>query len=472
MKIIPEEITEALNQSYGFILQIKGIAGTGKSTLALELLSKVQNPIYISTRITPQLLYKQFPWIKEFLPEDNILDATAFELSKTPIIDETNFFKMLKLQNLPDFIKILSSKINTISSGEGTIVIDSWDAIAILSEASWGKKNSMLANYVLELVRQKGLNLILIEETEKESYLDYLGDGIIHLQKSLFQDNRRVRNLLLHKLRGIEVTQPSYIFTLHKGRFTTFLPTSPANFIPPTKVLPTPDTLPRISSGISDLDRILNGGYLPGNIILQEQQPYLSPANRLFLVILTLQFLSKQRAVIGLPPPGRDYSFEIEFVNNLIGREAVKRCFRIIELKEMKTTDYPFTIQIQPTSWFDYFNQIIKASEDLKSFSPNQPYLFVIDINYPIFSSSKKELQLYTTRMINLLRKSGHIFYLTTDSRNPFLDHLKLEADSHFILSQIDGKFIFYGNKPRTNLFAMDFKTEEGVLSIDLIPIV
>ncbi|NVM28812.1 MAG: hypothetical protein HWN65_08210 [Candidatus Helarchaeota archaeon] len=472
MKIIPKEITEALNQSYGFILQIKGIAGTGKSTLALELLSKLKNPVYISTRITPQLLYKQFPWIKEFLPEDNILDATAFELTKTPLIDEASFFKMLKMQNLPDFIKILSSKINTLPSGEGTIVIDSWDAIAILSEVSWGKKNSMLANYVLELVRQKGLNLILIEETEKESYLDYLGDGIIHLQKSLFKGNRRVRNLLLHKLRGIEITQSSYLFTLNNGKFTTFSPTRRYDFIAPTKVIPNPDNPPRISSGIPDLDQLLNGGYVSGNIILHEVQPYLAYANGWFLAHLVIQFLSQERATIGVPPTGRDHTYELNYVQNLVGPTIFKKCFRLIEPLNDKPTGPSYVIQIKPSSSLDYFEQIIQSAEDLKKHSPNQPYLFVIDVNQPAYIYDLKELQQNTTRIINLLRKAGHIFYLTADSGNPYIDNLKQEVDAHFIISQIDGKIVYYGNNPQTNLFAMDFEAKDGVASIDLVPIV
>ncbi|MHA1454333.1 MAG: gas vesicle protein GvpD P-loop domain-containing protein, partial [Promethearchaeota archaeon] len=74
---IPIDVYESLNQrEIGFSLLIKGAAGTGKTTLALSLLSIISDaiPIYISTRVAPQSLYVQFPWIQEILNEENILD--------------------------------------------------------------------------------------------------------------------------------------------------------------------------------------------------------------------------------------------------------------------------------------------------------------------------------------------------------------------------------------------------------------
>ena len=56
-----------------------------------------------------------------------------------------------------------------MKSESGTIVIDSWNAIISLAEASWNKSLDILTNYILELIREKNFNLILIEETEQET---------------------------------------------------------------------------------------------------------------------------------------------------------------------------------------------------------------------------------------------------------------------------------------------------------------
>lgn len=48
--------------------------------MTLEILnnmSKFGSVLYISTRISPKLLYEKFPWLKSELPEGCVVDARA-----------------------------------------------------------------------------------------------------------------------------------------------------------------------------------------------------------------------------------------------------------------------------------------------------------------------------------------------------------------------------------------------------------
>ena len=64
---IPNDLVNFLKQDT-YSLIIKGYAGTGKTTLALTILSEMQiktNCLYISTRISPDQLFQYYPWLEE-----------------------------------------------------------------------------------------------------------------------------------------------------------------------------------------------------------------------------------------------------------------------------------------------------------------------------------------------------------------------------------------------------------------------
>jgi KaiC/GvpD/RAD55 family RecA-like ATPase len=61
VKGIPEEIKDFLNREGGSSIFLKGSAGTGKTTLALELMEDMAEPdkaFYLSTRVSDENLYK------------------------------------------------------------------------------------------------------------------------------------------------------------------------------------------------------------------------------------------------------------------------------------------------------------------------------------------------------------------------------------------------------------------------------
>ncbi|MCG7841462.1 MAG: ATP-binding protein, partial [Methanomassiliicoccales archaeon] len=75
---IPSEIIDFLLSPGGHSLLIKGEAGTGKTTLALQLievLSDQQPEYYLSTRVSDVALYNQFPWLKERVRNNQLLRA-------------------------------------------------------------------------------------------------------------------------------------------------------------------------------------------------------------------------------------------------------------------------------------------------------------------------------------------------------------------------------------------------------------
>ena len=64
---VPPEIIDFINGNWGKSLIIKGSPGSGKTTLALEIMSyamRKNGAIYFSTRQGDQSLYHQLPFLK------------------------------------------------------------------------------------------------------------------------------------------------------------------------------------------------------------------------------------------------------------------------------------------------------------------------------------------------------------------------------------------------------------------------
>src|SRR5512136_2981673 len=80
---IPREIKDFFTVESGQTLLVKGLPGTGKTTLALEIMNSLcreHNGMYISTRIDPRRLYATNPWVEEFVPPRNVINATQTRL--------------------------------------------------------------------------------------------------------------------------------------------------------------------------------------------------------------------------------------------------------------------------------------------------------------------------------------------------------------------------------------------------------
>lgn len=215
---IPPEIFEAFQQkSVGYSLLIKGVAGAGKTTLALTLLSIFEDyePIYISSRVAPQSIYSQFPWIQKKLKETNIIDATRTYL---PPVDDvkalkTHLLRTIRFNDVPEFLKIIYDKID--EEQNSIVVIDSWDAI--IGQIN-GDKASEWETILTEFVRQMKVKLILVNESVQPSYLDYIVDGILELKDGAI-DERVFRTMGVNKIRGVLRRQKEYGFTLHNNEF-------------------------------------------------------------------------------------------------------------------------------------------------------------------------------------------------------------------------------------------------------------
>jgi KaiC/GvpD/RAD55 family RecA-like ATPase len=158
-------------------------------------------------------LYEHFPWIKEQIPIENVVDAT-----KNIIPKKVDFTYVIDYSSLPDFLKGLYSITHRVSQQQTPlIVVDSIDALAANVKMPVEEVCSMLVNFAENMQSQ----IIFVTERHGTSMIDYMVDGVIRLERK-FIKNRLVRKMTIEKLRGVEIGNPVYYFTLQNGKFQYF----------------------------------------------------------------------------------------------------------------------------------------------------------------------------------------------------------------------------------------------------------
>ena len=194
-KSIPTEIINLLEEG-GHSLQIKGPAGTGKTTLALVIakdISSKGNAIYLSTRVSSEQILTQFPWVRDFLEEQNILDAKRCYI--------TSYIRRSgrEYTDQPEFLKTINEKIQTSKRRPVTIIIDSLEALK--TNLNISKAESTLETILLELGEKTVTNMLFVSEISGENILDYLVDGLVKLEREII-NGRLVRKMYLEKMRA------------------------------------------------------------------------------------------------------------------------------------------------------------------------------------------------------------------------------------------------------------------------------
>ncbi len=231
----------------GNVLLIQGAPGTGKTTLALEVLNAMNNSrkIYASSRVSPVKLRIQSPWI------DEVIDSMSGRSSKASWNDEFHDLRGSDTDSV--FSKIVRLKQ---SKQRSVLVVDSWEG-ALRNATPEGRR--MLESAVMSELDQTKVSVVLVSEEERADKLGYLVDGVVTLVQDEL-DGRRIRSMGIDKLRGFRVPNQHIPFSLEKGRFT-FLDTEyengpPAILRSPEKV---PHTATHYSTGSEELDRMLGG---------------------------------------------------------------------------------------------------------------------------------------------------------------------------------------------------------------------
>jgi len=429
---IPREIKDFFQVESGQTLLIKGLPGTGKTTLALEIMSNLceeRNGMYISTRIDPRRLYATNPWVKEVVPPKNVVNATQTKLLeslKGMGKDLSNYYAVL------DFFKVFFDEAEEMDNP--MIIIDSWDAVLNYTAHLIGNARSSFEQNICEFARDLDTHLIFVSEFASIMPLDYIVDGVVSMEQFRLPGyaegsmrTRYVRQIKLDKLRGVEIGQKTYTVTLHNGRFRFFEPYrehKDARIGSDGVRIPDPKD-DRISTGIPDLD-LVTGGLKYGSCNVLEIDHGVGKRYYQILTALASNAIKNGRGVFILPSIGYQLSSRDIFVpTNVIVSQPVGE---------------------DPVTWGEELQEKWNALRE----RTGRPILNIIGLDSIEFAFGYRAALNLANLMIRNWKETNDINVLVVKSGQESMNMVIHTADTYLLVNELNGGLCLYGIIPRT----------------------
>ena len=495
---IPREVIDFFNQPGGHSLIVKGPAGTGKTTFALQLteeLGEVAASHYLSSRVSDESLYNQFPWLRERLKpailqtapadaksaskvprtaldqlegkieagEESTEEESAKSLAGADVKD--GYIEMSIGFDLPE-IEAAYDFVDRSLPKRSLVLIDSIDALA----EHYGLAASKLINVLQrDLVEGSKQNVVYVLEGSGETRLDYLGDGVLSLA-STEHEGRQLRVMTIEKLRGQQVGQHKYLYTLDGGRLEAFEVKEPRKGASPRLWKPVSDPSKGVvSTGSRGLDGII-GGFMRGRVGAF-QISNLVPADYVdwLRTAVVCNFVAQGRGVAHVPPRKGSAEFLRELVSPHLAPNAFETHVQVFE---------PVTLGSGEVSKNALHMEGTNVDNDLKWSNVEyhlprsaRPFLalFAFDTLESVYGDKVLELM---SGVLGAIRRSGDTFVGFVTPQSVSGAKLMNLASTVVHVESLNGCVVLYGEKPYTGLFAVSWDWSGGSPEMVLRPIV
>ncbi|MEM2943292.1 MAG: gas vesicle protein GvpD P-loop domain-containing protein [Methanomassiliicoccales archaeon] len=483
---LPSEILAFLAEKGGRSMILRGNAGTGKTTLALQLVEELraeEKCFYLSTRVSDASLISQFPWLKEKILEGSIALYAAHHakeghgkttsdengsdrvtLESAGISEISKKHVVLKIGNDLEEVEILRDIINRYEKEKVLIIIDSIDALA----QRYGKTCADLITTIQsDFVECRGVSVLFVLESA-DTQLDYLADGVV-LLKLLDYRMRRIREIEIKKLRGFEIEHTHCLFSLSGGRVRTFGTAYYFDLSERIKWKSIKDSNGLISFGIGDMDRLLGGGVEKGSIVLIEFGYGIPTSVSLAIEkALVFNFVSQGRGVIWMPMRKASAETLRNRLSTSVGEVEFDEHVRIPEKATHINTLQKYLLPIEgesaahDLSWQNLTYALQTSSMPLLS-------LMGFDTLESIYGDKVVD---QLTDHLTAVRKNNAIFVGMAPSSASSLRRIADLATVHIRIDTIRGTVVVYGEKPFTACYGLEFEEKTEGSPISLVPIV
>ncbi|MCJ2530914.1 MAG: hypothetical protein LN413_01160 [Candidatus Thermoplasmatota archaeon] len=524
---IPEDMLAFFRGTGGHSLIIKGSAGTGKTTLALQLIEELDDipgSYYLSLRVSDTSLYRQFPWLQAKVREaelmkigqrflrsfDELTDEEqervrqARSLLREVSGDEVRVSRVdrTELNRLEGRVEMgqeggdIFEGVEGVEGGEVTdegvifdlhsdlpemdlayeavdknlpqkslLVIDSIDA---LSER-YGIHPAKLINTIQkDLVENSNTNVVYILEQGGITKLDYLGDGVVDMRDDEVQ-SRRLRIMAIEKLRGREIAQHKHVFTLKDGRVTAFpqrLPEAPSTR---RRWKALKDVGGEPSTGHADLDgligRLERGGILALQVDARVPDGFVNP----LLLGLIANFVRKQRGVAYVPPRKVAADDVRDVLRRYVGPDALDRYLRVLEAAPLGTLESSAAaLQMEGA---DVETDLRWSTIQYHLGETKSPILSLMAFD-TLEAVYGPDVASQLTGHLAAIRKSKDVFVGLASADSPSADALAVLASVHLRIENVEGSILLFGEKPYTPFHGLSYGVEEGFPQARLLPVV
>ncbi len=530
---IPEELVNFFRGPGGHSLIVKGLAGTGKTTFALQLaeeLDSIAKSHYISVRVSDESLFNQFPWLRKKLAEDEKLKMAksyaktltsnyVHQEKDTDVALEVRIRTAQLLESLDGTpqsrgkvdrseLRKLEGRIEMGEEGmeedygalgegsflEDTIIFDLGsdlpeidlayemveqtlpdktlvliDSIDALSERYGVHSQKLINTLQKDLVEHSGSDVLYVLETGLDNKLDYLGDGVVAFGKEEHK-GRRLRLLNIEKLRGTEITQHKYIYTLKDGRLRTFKFRRERVAPESSPWKPVKDISEDVvSTGNEELDHLI-GGVKRGSIIAIEvggNVPSFYIDN--IKTGMICNFAALNRGVAFMPSKRAPTEIVATQITPYLGEETYNKYVRVFEAIQIES--FKAAENTVPLDGNDLAEDMKWKKIEYTLEKAEHPYLSMMSFD-TIESIYEQDAVEGLTAHLTSIRRDKDIFVGILIPTDRSIGKLTNVAHTHLKIENLDGSVVLYGEKPFTELFALDFDLSKGYPKADLTPIV
>jgi len=470
---IPSEIFRFFTNPGGHSLILRGTAGAGKTTFALQTMedmSELERSYYVSTRVSDDSLFAQFPWLRANMGRGSVgLDEVNGNNTKSSrsglkglkgfddhAIDISNGEMSVSIGRELRDIEAIYEAVESNLPERSLVVIDSIDAMAEKYEMSCPRLINPMQKDVVE---HYGANALFVVENI-DPQLDYLGDGVVILNTREYQ-RRRIREIDLIKLRGCEIFQPKYLYTLKGGKIRSFGLNDDSN---PTNLeswTPIGDLEGGISSGIMDLDRLLGGGLERGSITLIELGDGIPTSfTRILEASLVSNFISLGRGVLWVPLRKASAENSKGYIVNTIDEASFDRLVRIpVSANQSSMLD---SKHIMAVEGLDASTDLGWKNIEYSLQGAESPFLSLIgfDTMESIYGGGLMDQFM---GHLAAIKSNNSVFVGITSPSARSTERLSDLANVHIKIDRIGGTIIMYGEEPFTGCNAITYgKKERG----------
>ena len=496
---IPEELLQFFASIGGHSLIVKGAAGTGKTTFALQLVEELGEggrAFYMSIRVGDVSLYRQFPWLEKQRERLKVAGDRGPRAEDTPAgkVDRT---ELHKLEGRVEMGKEGDESYE--KHGEGEIASDSLifdlgsdlpeidlaydevernlpeptlvlvDSIDGLSERYGIVASKLINTLQKDLVERGNALVVYVIENSGETRLDYLGDGVVSF-RSEEHAGRRLRTMTIEKLRGTEIRQHRYIYTLKDGRIHAFANRPSA---PPAKAGPWVPVSDRedgsVSWGHEALDQIA-GGLRAGAMVALEIDPDVPSAfvNGIKAGIIC-NFAALGRGVAYVP----SQKSSTEIVRDWIGPHLPEGAFddrvRVFESSPLGTLEGGKNALHMEGSNVD--TDLKWSNVEYRLPGSKHPFLSFVafDTLESVYGDHVFEQM---TGHLSAVRRSRDLFIGHVSPMTKTTPKLANLAHIHMRVQNVNGSILLFGQKPYTELFNLSLTYPRGAPKLVLTPIV
>jgi KaiC/GvpD/RAD55 family RecA-like ATPase len=459
------ELMSRFLESPGNVLLIQGAPGTGKTTLALELLNNLKgtrigphtispNKVYVSSRVSSSKLHRHFPGVHEVLDSMSGIQAAG---GGARLGGDSRIAGAANIVG-----RILALKR---AKQKGIIVVDSWEGA--IANATEEQRNAMETAIFQDLEESK-LSAVIVSESETSPKLDYLVDGIVTLSISHLED-RAVRSVVVNKLRGFRLQTQGALFSLDGGKFT-LLPRVEFHFdssrsVNPRLLSPVRNSESSYSTGSPDLDALLDGGVRRGSSLLLDVNSTVSPHSvKLLLDIMAANFINQGGTAFIIPYSVFSSQNIAESLKIYVGEMVLNERVRIAEFNQV----------LRDEKWRVRFTG--RLQEDLAAFNVAWNTLGDISPARLLKYDFDKAVQLYgeTLGLPGIaeigagIRDSGSVSVGVISRPTSLREELLRAVDYHLKMQTVNGSLLIYGVKPITNVHGVKFGFERGYPRLSL----